>query len=124
MSTTFAAKFCRHHGVRPEDFGGAVLRHTLYLPARWAGPLLRLFDRQHFAADLEFIQTLANLTKRSQFLAEARAFNYHPANLGFLRRKLRLRVSVRRLRALFEEVMAPESDAAKTDPAAPPTDKS
>jgi hypothetical protein len=103
MSTaTFAEKFCARHNLAPEKYDEAVLNRALYPVARWLRPVLVL-KANYFAADREFIRGVRRLTRSGNFDSEAQDFLYHPNNRGFLRRGLKLRVSVSRLSRLVRD---------------------
>src|SRR5687767_1294510 len=90
----FAARFCERYHVRPEDYADAMLRRCLHRRALVLVPLLRLFDREFFQPDYEFIRNVGQLTFARTWGEDAAEFYSHPRNVGFLRRKLRIRVSV------------------------------
>jgi hypothetical protein len=100
----FQESFCRHFNVPPDRYTDEVLRRTLPRSARLLRFFLRLYDRDYFVADREFILGIGLLTRQGDFHAETQDFRYHPANRGFPRRALRLRVSANRMRQLISEV--------------------
>lgn len=100
-SETFQDKVCRHFDVPPEDYGELVLRLTLYPHARW---LPALSGQEFLEPDRTFIAAVGRLTRWRGFAAEAEAFQHDVRNRAFVRRVLRLRVSVGRMRVLFSEV--------------------
>jgi hypothetical protein len=99
---TFGERFCARHSVAPGKYEETVLRRSLYPTARVLQPILML-KANHFAADREFIRGVGRLTRFSSFDSEAQDYLYHPNNRGFLRRVLRLRVSIRRLSRMVQE---------------------
>jgi hypothetical protein len=99
---TFQESFCAQYGVPPKYYGATVLRLTLYPHARW---LAEVSPRGFLAPDLYFILSVGRLKRWREFAGEAERFRHLPANRRFWRRRLRLRVSVERLRLLFSEVM-------------------
>ena len=100
-SESFAERFCCHFNVSVEDFEAEILRHTLHPQAR----LVNLFAPwDFFYPDRTFVSSVGQLTHRCDFDAEAKEFQRDPRNGSFLRRRCRLRVSVRRLRRLFDEI--------------------
>jgi CheY-like chemotaxis protein len=102
---TFAELFCARFGVKPENFSKAVLRRTLYPRARLVAPLLRLFFRDYFEADHDFIAGTGRLRDLGQMAAEIRHYQRHMLNHGYLRQGLRLRVSAFRMTRLVNEIM-------------------
>lgn len=104
-SLTFGECFCQKNNIPPEQFARAVMCRVLYrrtLAVRWLLPLL---SRNYFSADFDLIYGVERLRRLRDFAAEAERFNEHPANRGWLRRTLRLRVSTTRLRSLIRETL-------------------
>ena len=99
---TFRETFCAQYGVPTALYDVTVLRLTLYPHARW---LADLSPRAYLALDRSFIASVGALTRWHSFDGTAHDFKQAPANLRFWRHTLRLRVSVRRMRTLFSEVM-------------------
>jgi hypothetical protein len=99
---TFQETFCAQYGVPRQLYGATVLRLTLYPHARW---LAGIPSTQFLAPDRYFIVCVGRLTLWRGFANEAHEFQHLAANRRFWRRRLRLRVSVARLRVLFSEVM-------------------
>lgn len=99
---TFQETFCAQYGVPLELYGATVLRLTLYPHARW---LADIRSTQLLAPDRYFILCVGRLKRWRGFADEAHEFQHLTANGRFWRRRLRLRVSVGRMRVLFSEVM-------------------
>jgi hypothetical protein len=107
MSTpTFAESFCAQHRISPEQFAQAVFKEALYRRARVFAPVLHFFSHDYFAADFDLIYGVEHLRRVRDFTAEAERFNEHPGNRGWLRRRLCLRVSTKRLKTLIRETLA------------------
>jgi hypothetical protein len=104
VASTFAEKYCAQHGLAPEEFLEAAFRRSLYPHARLLRPLLAL-NFNYFAADREFIRGIGRLTRFRDFVTEVQDFRDDSNNRGFLRRVLRLRVSVTRARRLVQRTM-------------------
>ncbi|MET0263846.1 MAG: hypothetical protein ABW223_13160 [Rariglobus sp.] len=88
-----------------------MLQRALYprtLPVKWLLPLL---NRDHFTADFDLIYGVEHLRRLRDFTTEAERFNEHPSNRGWLRRRLGLRVSTSRMKALIRETLPPKSTA-------------
>jgi hypothetical protein len=111
---TFEESFCLQHGLERERFVRMVLKKTLYRRARAVGWLFAIFNGDYFAADYELINAVAQLRRLRDFNNEAERFNYHPANRGWFRRKLCIRVSTNRLRQLIKATL-PASPAIAND---------
>jgi hypothetical protein len=106
---TFAELFCAHYGIEPEHYLRTVFRVTLHRRALLLAPVLGLFAPDHFARDLSFIRCVGELQRPADLLDEIRYFYWHPWNRGFLRRRLRLRVSAARMTKLVRLVMPDDS---------------
>lgn len=106
MPDDFSGQFCRQFKVSPDRYRAAVLKRTLYPAARMLRPVLRLIDRDYFSADQDYIDSVGRIQRARELPNESHEFNHHPANRRFLRRTLRLRVSVGRMRALVQTVMS------------------
>jgi len=104
MPPTFSELFCEKQGVAEKDFERVVLRRTLHRAARILFPLLNL-DRTYFTADREFIRCVGRISRLGQFDSEAQDFAMDSNNTGFLRRRLKLRVSRERLARLVRQTL-------------------
>ena len=102
----FAEKCCAHFGVPRERYVAVLLEHTLYPHARWLRPMLLIFAPDFFAADRDFLFGVGQLWRRRDFQVEVQDFHHHPANRGFLRQGLRLRISVGRVQELVNATLA------------------
>jgi hypothetical protein len=101
---TFAELYCTRHGLAPEDYVKAVFTRALYPHARLLQPILGLFSG-YFVADRDFVYCIGRITRMRQFDQEAIAYVQDPNNRGFLRKGLRLRVSVSRMHHLVRATM-------------------
>lgn len=112
---TFSECFCARYNIPPEQFAREVFRMCIYRRTRLFKWLLPLINQNHFAADFDLIYGVERLTRMRDFVTEAERFNEHPANRGFLRRKLCLRVSTTRLKALIKETLPRKAAGASAD---------
>jgi hypothetical protein len=99
---SFRDIFCAQYGVPTNLYGPTVLRITLYPHARW---LAELSPHEFLGPDRSFVAAVGRLTRWRSFAGEVRNFQERSENRLFWRRRLRLRVSVARMSALFSEVM-------------------
>lgn len=99
---TFQETFCAQYCVQRDVFGPTVLRLTLYPHARF---LAGMPSTEFLAPDRHFILCVGQVRLWREFSSEAFEFQHLPENRRFRRRRLRLRVSIGRMRALFSEVM-------------------
>lgn len=79
---------------------------------KWLLPILR---HNHFAADFDLIYGVERLRRLREYAAEVERFNEHPANRGWLRRSMQMRVSTTRLRALIRETLPHLSGGGRVD---------
>src|SRR5690348_14887706 len=98
----FITLYCRRWGIAPSVFARDLLLRSVYPHARPLLGLLTRLNRGHFEADYEFIVDVGQLRRRFDFGAVAESYISHPANKGFLRRRLKLRISVRRMLELVD----------------------
>lgn len=105
---TFAELYCEQNGLKPEQYEAVVLSRSLYLHARVLAPLVRALWSDHFAADIDFVRNVARLRRFREFAFESEEFAHHPANRGFWRLTVNLRVSSRALRRLVRATLHPE----------------
>jgi len=68
-------------------------------------PFILLVNRQYFAADYELITSVGRLTNGARLNDELDDFRSHSRNRGFVRRRLRIRVSGARLSGVFYRVL-------------------
>ena len=102
---SFIEAFCVRHRLPPERFEQAVLRRTLYAHARLLAPLCRFFDRNYLAADVDLVRAAGTLYGARDLTGEIADFTHHPANCGFMREVLRVRISTKRLRTLMRATL-------------------
>lgn len=112
----FKQRFIEKTRVPAEAFNREVLRRTLPTHARVLLPLALLIKPDLLAADHDLIADIALLTSRREFSESAGTRRFHPANRGFLRKVLRIRVSISKLRDLVYDVLRPPSGASSNAP--------
>lgn len=108
---TFAELYCEKNGLKPEKYEAVVLNRSLYAHARLFAPLIRAIWPEHFAADIDFVRNVARLKRFREFAFESEEFAHHPANRGFLRLTVNLRISSRSFRRLVRATLHPELEA-------------
>ena len=97
---TFASLYCKEHGLRPDRFVVSVFWKTIFPRAHfWGIPIFVIWSRE-FSADREFIAQAGQVENMEQYLELAEVFHRWPGCRSFLRGKLGLRVSSRRLQRL------------------------
>ena len=105
---SFMMVYCRTRGVIPSAFASELLLQTVYPHTRPLVGLLAQLNPDHFRADHEFIEDVSCLQHHADFGNAAESYVTHPANAGFFRRRLRLRISVRRMLQVVNAVFPQE----------------
>ncbi|HVZ64932.1 MAG TPA: hypothetical protein VG936_10200 [Lacunisphaera sp.] len=111
---TFSELYCARERIAPSDAPERLFRAGLYPHARLFVRLIRLLRRRHFLADHEFIEDVGYLRSLEDFSLALGCYIEHPDNRGFLRRRLRLRVSARRVLRIVRSVFTPAVRAAQS----------
>jgi hypothetical protein len=114
---TFSELFCERYGVAPERYARVMFRRCMHRRAWLFLPLLWLLPDEYFLADHELIRDVARLTSTRALSDDLADFYSHSSNMRFLRRRLRLRISGRRVSHLVHRVLAgrERTDIQKTD---------
>jgi hypothetical protein len=108
---TFAACYCALHGIAPDRFAGHCLPRVLYAHARLARPWVAAVDPDFFEADLALLRAAGELRGPRDFAACCSEYRLQLARRSFARRRLRIRISLRRLYRLVATLTAsPHSD--------------
>lgn len=101
---TFAQAFCEHVGCAPEDYLPIALKRCLYPQAHFFYCILPFFAR---AADIELLEDAGAATSPEQLQDLLRDYRHELRSRGgFLAKRLKLRVSSKRLHKLFVQVMS------------------
>jgi hypothetical protein len=103
---TFSELFCERYGVHPDNFADAVFWRCLHRRALVLAPFLRLLMPAYFTADYDLIRDIGRLTRASGLNDDLADFYSHPRNVGFARRRLKVRISVRLVTKLVTRVFA------------------
>ena|SRR6478609_5492429 len=102
---TFRELYCDQRQIASDRYEADLVRRCLHWQARPFYWLLGM-NREYTSPDYDFVRSVGELRSRRQFRDEAAEYFYHTGNVGFLRKVLRLRVSSRRLQAIFDELIA------------------
>jgi len=122
MKKTFAEIFCSHHGLPPARFAPELLRRTLYSHAAQLATVVRLLWPEGLALDHELIRRVGLITRRDQLSGLLTDFRIDPRNGTFVRFRLRLRISTRRMQREVYALMAGQpGEAPPAGGSAPPT---
>jgi len=117
---TFAELYCEKHALRPDKYERVVMHRALYPHARLLAPVVEFLWPQHFAADLDFVRSVARLRRYREFFFESEEFAHHPANRGFWRLTCYVRISSRKLRRMVRSTLHQELEADQDDSTAVP----
>jgi len=97
---TFASLYCKEHGLQADRFVASVFWKTIFPRAHfWGVPIFVIWSRE-FSADREFIAQAGQVENMEQYLEVEEVFHRWPGCRSFLRGKLGLRVSSRRVHRL------------------------
>jgi hypothetical protein len=113
----FAELYCRARGLPAGDFQRALFREALYPHARLVAGLVTWLNRRHFVADYEFVEDVGHIRSVGDFALPMGSYVEHPDNRRFLRRRLRLRTSARRMLRVVREILPGAGSAAVEPPA-------
>ncbi len=97
----YAERYCAHHNIPPDQFTPRVLAHSLHAPLRWAWPVLGWCWKETYALERTCVTAVGSCTQRDEVYRELSEYGYHPDNAGFWRRRMRQRLSTRRLLKLM-----------------------
>jgi hypothetical protein len=103
---SFRENYCERFGCPLEDFENRVFWRSLYRRSLPLSLVVHLTNRRHFELDLQTIRQLGVCRGTQEFRAELESFRYDYRMRGGLLRRLRVRVSGKRLMALLREVLA------------------
>jgi hypothetical protein len=107
---TFAQLYAAQHGLPAADVERNIFLRSLYPHARWVAPLIEFVAPLNFAADIDMISDVAQLTTAYDFPDEVHSHRHHPEGRRLGRRLLFLRLSVGRLQRLVRDTFRAESD--------------
>lgn len=102
---SFDELFCAQNHIAAERYEREVFNRALYPHARLVAWLIRVVSPEFFAADMDFVRSVASLRQYRDFDFEAQAYAHHPANRGFWRIKGHLRLSSRALRRMVRATL-------------------
>jgi len=94
---TFEEIFCEKHQCSPREFSDKLFWKCLHRRAIPVAPVILLFNSGYFFPDRSLIAQVRRAERMNQVWEELREYFIHPNHQGFLRRKLNIRLSGRRL---------------------------
>jgi hypothetical protein len=112
---TFAELYCEKRGISAEDYAKLLFKETLYPHCRPFVWLIRMVWPRHFAADVEFVNSVARLRRFREFYYESEEFAHHPENRGLWRITLNFRISSRQMRHLVRTTLYPDAQASSLE---------
>lgn len=98
----FYESFCAANGLGHGEFEREMLKRCLFPHARLLRPVIEAVAPGFFCADIDFLRGVGVLRHRREFAYEADDFMAGLSRSPFLRRVLRLRVSVARVRSQLD----------------------
>jgi len=103
---TFASLYCEKHRLQLDRFVASVFWKTILPRAHFWGIPIFLIWSQEFSADREFIAQAGRVESMAQYTEAEEVFHRWPGCRSFLRGRLGLRVSSRRVRRLAAALFA------------------
>ena len=94
---TFEEIYCERHNCSPKEFSRRLFWKCLHRRAVPIAPVILLVNWDYFFPDRDLISQVRRSEKLNQVWEELREYFIHPNHQGFLRRRLNIRLSGRRL---------------------------
>ncbi|MFH1499790.1 MAG: hypothetical protein ABII82_18415 [Verrucomicrobiota bacterium] len=107
----FQQTYIHQRGLPTAAYHEQLLQECLYPHARLLRGIWQYLFPEVFSPDIDLIDAVASLRRRSQFNDCLYAYHHHPLNKGPARKLLRIRLSIRRLKRVFEECIPPAPDS-------------
>ena len=104
---TFRDAYCAERACDGAAFEHEIFWRCLPLRARLLAPLAAVISEDHFLPDREFIKHVGGVGTAEQLNAEIRDFISDYRNTTWLRRRAKVRISVKRLRRLARTYLGP-----------------
>jgi hypothetical protein len=83
----------------------ALFWAALYPQARWLARLKGGYSSDYFEPEKDFLDDVLMVRTMDEYVMAARDYYAHPRNRHWLRRSLRLRISIQRLRVIVRDVL-------------------
>lgn len=115
---TFAEMYCERQHLAPERFVRSVFWRCLYRHALPLAPLFLILNEEYFSADFDLIAAVGRSSALNGLHEDLFDFSMDSRNRGFLRRRLRIRISGARLSDLVHRTR--EAEAASPPREIPP----
>jgi hypothetical protein len=93
----FAELYCQYYRVPPERYASSMFWRCLHRRTWLLVPFLKLVSSDYFSADHDLIRDVGRLTRATGLTEDLGDYHTHPLNGSFARRRLRFRISVRRV---------------------------
>ncbi len=109
INQNFRARFCEKFGCPESEYENKALQECLYPHAKLFAPIIRIFKRDLFAVDLEFLRALGEKSTRWEAQGHLLSFQSFNREDTYLRRKLKIRVSGQKAAILAAELIPKEA---------------
>lgn len=116
---SFSELYCRRHGIERARYADTMFWRCLHRRAQVFAFLIRPLAPDFFQADYELIHSVGEITSTKSLPDELANFSLHPSNRGWLRRRLKLRISGRRLYRVVAEILPGKGEHSGTIPPIP-----
>jgi len=102
---TIATLYCNQYFLQSERFVGSLFFKTLYPHARCVALLLILLAPDVFASDKDFLRKVGLVETMGEYAEVENSYRRVVNHFSPIRSRLRLRVSVRRIRHVVESLL-------------------
>jgi hypothetical protein len=117
---TFEEKFCEQYRVARDRYADAMFWRCLHRRTWLLAAVIRMIGTEYFAADYDLIRGVGRLSTADGLDDELDNFYSHLGNHGFFRRRLRMRISVRRLITIVHALLPGGSTPPRNFDSRPP----
>src|SRR4051812_36799164 len=105
MPLTFKEAVCRHLNIPDDDYETEVIRRSLHSHARRIWPLMEIFGGKAAFSSRQLVGMAANTLSREDLIDVINEYykDFKPS-AGFLRNRLNIGISCRKLLALHDDI--------------------
>jgi hypothetical protein len=103
---SLAELFCQQHFIARERFELAFIERALPPRAYALHRLFQLMPADYFASDIELMRRIGEITSPAELESVVRAFHANPISRRALRRRIKVCLSLPRLRRIVAQTFA------------------
>jgi hypothetical protein len=109
--TCFSELFCARQRVDPARYADTMFWRCLHRRTWPVAGIIKVIARDYFQPDYELIRSVGQLSSTKELRDELANFNFHPGNHGWMRRRLKFRVSGRKLYRVVSDILPSASES-------------